>query len=189
MWLTSLTGQEYGVPRLWAFFGLSQILPISFAQNLFYLALLCQPQQSKPKPDSPSLPLTVAFTLPLVISYGACLGVAESSAGTDTLILIILATRVLLMAPMLLPSLGKLGFGRLGREAQLAVVALSAVMIGNRILGDAPEDFMRALTSRPAVSALGFDFVLSVVSYLLWTSLDPKPLKSAGIGELAALSS
>ena len=58
-------GQRRGVPRLWAFFSLSQILPISFTQNLFYIALLRLPNNGFPV----AVPMT--FLVVLVISYGS----------------------------------------------------------------------------------------------------------------------
>ena len=62
-------GVHRRVPRLWAYFALSQILPISFAQNLFYVALLRLP----PANSNKGVMLPRKITAGVVLSYGASL--------------------------------------------------------------------------------------------------------------------
>ncbi|PPJ59857.1 hypothetical protein CBER1_04935 [Cercospora berteroae] len=62
-------GVHRRVPRLWAYFALSQILPISFAQNLFYVALLKLPRGD----SNTGVTLPRNITAGVVLSYGASL--------------------------------------------------------------------------------------------------------------------
>ncbi|KAF2212905.1 hypothetical protein CERZMDRAFT_97399 [Cercospora zeae-maydis SCOH1-5] len=65
-------GLQRRVPRLWAYFALSQILPISFAQNLFFVALLKLPlADSKARAELPR-----RLTTAVVLAYGTSLLVA-----------------------------------------------------------------------------------------------------------------
>ncbi|KAM3414668.1 hypothetical protein BST61_g9826 [Cercospora zeina] len=65
-------GVQRRVPRLWAYFALSQILPISFAQNLFFVALL-----KLPVTDSKTgVRLPRRLTAVAVLAYGTFLFLA-----------------------------------------------------------------------------------------------------------------
>ena len=81
------------MPRLWAFFCLSQILPISFTQNLFYLALSCLPQNDEHVAVAKN-PIFVTL-----IAYSGSLVLATFS---DLLLPSILTARVSLFAPLIL---------------------------------------------------------------------------------------
>jgi hypothetical protein len=65
-------GVHRSVPRLWAYFALSQILPISFAQNLFYVALL----KLSPADSNIEVTLPRKITAGVVLGYGASLVLA-----------------------------------------------------------------------------------------------------------------
>lgn len=68
----SIEGTRRRIPRLWAYFALSQILPISFAQNLFYLARLKAPVTTRRN----VVRLPTAITAVNVLLYGCCLMLA-----------------------------------------------------------------------------------------------------------------
>jgi hypothetical protein len=56
--LLSIEGRRRNIPHLWAFMTLAQIVNLSFAQNLFYIAMLLTPV---PLPESirdPARPVT-----------------------------------------------------------------------------------------------------------------------------------
>lgn len=116
--------------------------------------------------------MTVTLGSLLILGYGACLGAAQASAGTARLIPLVLLTRLLLMTPLLLPALRSLGGTSFGSEAQLGVAILVAGMslrlLYQTLQVNVPSTIISAASSHPAVSALGFDFVISVMSFIAW---------------------
>jgi hypothetical protein len=177
----AVQGRQYGVPRLWAFFAISQILPISFAQNLLYVALSLsatkEPSGQAKKAEVPKL-----FSVAAVALYCSCLANAQVVAGTAWLMPLILAARALLLAPLSLVKT-KLRVTNEGAEDSLSssgiqrvVLTTALVMSGIKALQARDEGWSidavwSALFSHPAVSSLGCDFLLSGVSFLMWTSL------------------
>ncbi|USW57457.1 hypothetical protein Slin15195_G107760 [Septoria linicola] len=83
-------GTRRRVPRLGAFFALSQILPISFAQNLFYIALLKSPASSV----NNRVKLPKALTAGAVLAYGGCLVMAAFPILSEVIIRIMKPRRV-----------------------------------------------------------------------------------------------
>ncbi|CAK4012720.1 Hypothetical predicted protein [Lecanosticta acicola] len=171
-------GLRKRIPRLWAFFALSQILPISFAQNLFYLALL----RSGPPSHAIGIPRTA--TTGLIAAYCICLVAAPYSRGSPYLIPIILFARLLLLLPLHLPFVDdearSAGDTFTPTRAQRIVASLSAVLVARQVYlirqsGASLHDvFARALFGHPAVTTLGFDFFLSVVSSAVWNWTRPR---------------
>lgn len=184
-------GRLRGVPQLWSFFCLSQILPISFAQNLFYVALLLAPETSGQLHFNKSRAvLGAAF-------YCLCLACAQLYAGTEKLVWIILAARAVLMVPLFLEAgrfatvmtAEKVPIDRAtGEELQRIILKTSLIMTGMKAYQAIQEDFTpqaigNALFSNPAVTSLGCDFILSAVSFAAWTYLRPMLTKSTtGVG-------
>ena len=178
-------GRLRGIPQLWSFFCLSQILPISFAQNVFYVALLLAPEASGQLHFNKSRAvLGAAF-------YCLCLACAQLYAGTEKLVWIILAARAVLMVPLCLKAgrfattmaAEKVPIDRAtGEELQRIILKTSLIMTGMKAYQAIQEDFtpqavLKALSSHPAVTALGYDFILSAVSFAAWTYLRPKPTR------------
>ncbi|KAF2169023.1 hypothetical protein M409DRAFT_21034 [Zasmidium cellare ATCC 36951] len=174
----STQGLRQRVPRLWAFFALSQILPISFAQNLFYIALLRSPNV---KGSSVVLPRT--STLVILNAYCACLFVAPYTARGPSLMPTILAARLLLFVPSFLSQPLDLKEGRSSsqerafftqRQAQLAVAVYAVLMTVKQLASIAFQGFalsqiLMALVSHPAVTSLGFDFLVTAISFSTWS--------------------
>lgn len=115
-------GRRLQVPHLWAYFALGQILPISFVQNLFAIAVLLSPSPSTSShPDAKSTPSTTSSNeskseappfirnnsapdaIPRALFY-ALLFIIPLSVDTPVFIPVILAVRLLLFVPLLLPS-------------------------------------------------------------------------------------
>jgi hypothetical protein len=175
-------GRQRGIPQLWSFFCLSQILPISFAQNLFYIALLLSPQNEGQLHFNKSRAVLASAV------YCLCLACAQMYAGTDKLVLIILTARVVLMAPLFLKAgrfatnitTEKVPIDRAtGDELQRIVLKSSIIMTGMKCYqamqeGFSPQSVASALFSHPAVASLGCDFILSAVSFAAWTYLVPR---------------
>ncbi|CAK1367687.1 hypothetical protein CB0940_11545 [Cercospora beticola] len=211
-------GVHRRVPRLWAYFALSQILPISFAQNLFYVALLKLP----PAELKTGVMLPRKITAGVVLGYGASLTLAAFPLIWDVLdrvypitlrkieavpwrcvpprkvevdsrylIPTILVARMLLLLPLFLPKLQReasaASYPRGGSDMQvmqkLVTVCAIAMTAGvGCLLRDLDSMWIEflilefrwwllpALWSHPAVTSLGFDFLLSGVSAGAWVS-------------------
>jgi len=126
-------GRQRQIPDLWTFFALSQILPISFAQNLFYVALLLtwpeteeeeeenQPPSSssssssssgnssdeKIKSNTPSqrtLHFSKTHSILSAAAYCLTLALAQLYASTPALVPIVLLARLCLLFPLLIPA-------------------------------------------------------------------------------------
>jgi len=175
-------GLRLRIPTLWSFFALSQILPISFAQNLFYIAVLRTPKTQT------EIAFSQNTTIRITTAYCVCLLAAPYTAEGPYLIPTILVARVLLLLPMILPrekprvhpnqaKLSKeegtsLNFTHAFAQSVLAVLA--AVMTAYRAYilfsrGASPHDVEVALVSHPAVTALGWDFLVCVISFMVWS--------------------
>lgn len=174
-------GRQRGIPQLWSFFCLSQILPISFAQNLFYIALLLSPQTEGQLHFNKSRAVMASAV------YCLCIACAQMYAGTEKLVLIILAARAVLMAPLFLKAghfattttSEKVPIDRAtGDELQRIVLKTSIIMTGMKVYqameeGFSPQSVTSALFSHPAVASLGCDFILSAASFAAWNYLVP----------------
>jgi len=188
----AMQGRQHNVPRLWAFFCISQILPISFAQNLFYVALLLSKRDETQPARVPKL-MSVA-TLAL---YCSCLANAQLTAGTAWLLPLILVARVFLLVPWALVTKqneGKRETERqsdqyLATEGIIPVLTLtSLVMTAIKVWqikdeGWTLESAWNALFSHPAVSSLGCDFILSTFSFVAWSLLSDESIGKSGIGQ------
>ena len=190
-------GRQRGVPQLWSFFCLSQILPISFAQNLFYVALMLSPQNEGQLHFNKSRAVLASAV------YCLCLACAQMYAGTDKLVLIILLARAVLMAPLFLKAgrfatnmtTEKVPIDRAtGDELQRIVLKSSIIMTGMKGYqamqeGFSPQSVASALFSHPAVASLGCDFILSAVSFAAWTYLVPRKASASTAVPTTAIAS
>lgn len=176
-------GRNRNIPQLWSFFCLGQILPISFAQNLFYLALLLSPEAGG------KLHFHKSHAVLFAGAYCLALAVAQLYAGTDKLIPIILGARAVLMAPLFLKA-GRYEANNIpektpvvratGEELQRIILKSSLIMSGMKVYqcvqeGFSPQAIADGLFSHPAVASLGCDFFLSALSFAAWTLFGPRP--------------
>ncbi|KAK4974101.1 hypothetical protein LTR66_011079 [Elasticomyces elasticus] len=169
-----LEGQRHEMPMLWAFFCLAQILPISYTQNLFYIALLKQTPQ---KTHGVSRPSSKSLILP-GLAYLVCLLVAPYASGSDYLIPVILVARALLLTPGLLQLYGSPKSTVSPSQSpsnRRALVWLSCASLAvwsfttlRTLSKHSIYEMASAVNSHPAVSALGYDFLLSIVSWAAW---------------------
>ncbi|KAF2221483.1 hypothetical protein BDZ85DRAFT_17745 [Elsinoe ampelina] len=171
-------GWQAKVPHLWAFIGLAEILPISFAQNLMYLALLgTSTKQDRAIPGTPTIWLFSG------LGYLACLLFAPSAG--QQIIYVILIARILLAIPFLTrtasnarqPKQSKIrGAISAINALVILVVAVQALLVVSPFSGHFLPDIdnaLRGLDSHPAVSALGYDFLIGSLSSACWTLADP----------------
>lgn len=168
------------MPHLAAYAIISQILPVSFAANLFFLALL---MRSFPKPEANIwTPVPVLKYGPLV-AYFALLTAAQFNIDTVYFMSIVIALRVLLFWPLALGTLLPKSFGhdlpakdvREQNLTQLIVIGLVSINLVcvQTIYTLASNGFnfigmIKAVNNDPAVSALAYDYILGSVSAIVW---------------------
>ncbi|KAK1983826.1 hypothetical protein LZ30DRAFT_463460 [Colletotrichum cereale] len=133
--LLAVEGRRRNIPSVWAYLALAHLVSLSFAQNLFYMALLLTPaptaaaQQERPTstlgrlrhrvfPPKPAnwLPhpalLLASFCITYVLIYWA-----PSTAGTATFAKIAVAGRILSFAPVAIPSVVPASWGTVYSDA------------------------------------------------------------------------
>lgn len=166
-------GHRREVPRLYAFFGLSQILPISFALNLFYVALLRLPQSPVQRQTSTKMLRSPIY---LITAYCAALVVLPMVVASGWLMPMVLLTRILLCVPLFtgrvdgVKRAGDKGtfFGAI--EVNTIAAPIVAFVAGQIYLMGLPtwEEISSALFEHPAVSSLGCDLIISCISAAIW---------------------
>ena len=182
-----IAGSRCGVRRLWSYFLLNQILPVSFSQNLFILALIVAPP---PKTERKLFAANSKLQVAILLAYFWCVSEAPSAVGTTTFFPIQFAIRALLFSPLpvLAPSL-KLSWrtprgSRPGQATIYAayrpawmIISISAIALlvrqSKTILDDnfksAIWEGFRTINEHPAVSALAYDYLIGMTSlYVFW---------------------
>lgn len=171
-----IEGRRHRVPNLWAFFALLEILPTSFAQTLFYI-MLCT------KPQSANLNIRLLSYWPLwyavPLAYAYCLNSAPGYAGQgEWLIYTILAARLLLVLPLVLPlsSLNDETPNTFKHAAtlRLFVFTVAIQFFTQKSIGDLgplnkmSSVLLQAMNSHPAVQTLSYDLLHSLVAFGYW---------------------
>ncbi|KAL8929791.1 MAG: hypothetical protein Q9208_000935 [Pyrenodesmia sp. 3 TL-2023] len=175
----SIEGSRRQVPLIWAYLAIGQILPISFAQCLFFIAMILMPV---PEPSRKmQVPSVLVQCLPLAAYYISVLS-APFSVGKPGFIPIIVIIRVLLVCPFIfrLPTLRSLspstiparslhaGYSASYKMALFCSLVLFVQQTGLAVKEHGIHQVLAAVNSNPAVSALGYDFVLHAVVTCAW---------------------
>ena len=182
--LLTIIGRRRKIPHLWAYAGISQILPVSFAQNLFFLAMLVSPAAEKDEMVWVPHPMLLLVSLAI---YYVFVGLAPYMVGTNAFIGVVITIRLLLLCPLYLPIIVP------GDSAKEYLEARDTQRIFRRIIGHVGTGstvlfvvqtvmtfrevgfnisrFLEAIHDSPAINALGYDYVLSLVSAGLWNSM------------------
>ena len=179
-----MIGRRRRIPHLWAYASISQILPVSFAQNLFFLAMIVSPTAEKD--EMVQVPHPVLLLVCLAIYY-VFVGLAPYMVGTNAFIGVVITIRLLLLCPLYLPMIVPGDSGkeylkvrdtqRIFRRIIGYVGACSAVLFvvqTGMTFKEVGSDFskvLEAIQDSPAISALGYDYMLSLVSAGLWSSI------------------
>lgn len=168
------------MPHLAAYAIISQILPVSFATNLFFLALLMRPL---PKPEANIWTPIPVLKYGSPTAYFALLAAAQFTIDTGYFMSIVVGLRVLLFWPLALATMLPKSFGhglpatnvREQNLTQLIVIGLISINLvciqtmytlasnGFSFIG-----MFKAVNDNPAVSALGYDYILGSVSAIVW---------------------
>lgn len=169
-------GTRLEIPHLWAYFALDQILPVSFTQNLFLTAILVQDSQKLDGNGTwEPAPRTLQFMV--VLTYIASLVAASQSGQRPSwLFPVLFSTRILLFAPYLVlqPSRGpgtrrallrSLDTTLQGYRQSFAVLFLAGFLMQAVQTMRLPSKSFpwSTLKDDPAISALGYDFFLSIM--------------------------
>lgn len=148
---------------------MSQILPISFAQNLFYIALIRQPSGITQPVD-----VWPRGNVVVILVYSLGLAMAPRTAQTSALMPLIIIARLLLFSQMLLV---KTGAGSTSpsfvRRLQTPIAVMAGLLFVRQaylaIQEGGIQNIAMAVFEHPAVSALGIDLLLCIVSYMIWS--------------------
>jgi hypothetical protein len=173
--LILLVGTKNEIPNLWAYFLLDQILPVSFTQNLFLVAILLKPKVKRIGHWQYSGRL---LHVVIVVAYLGSLLAAPLSVGKSFFFPVIFAARFLLFAPFALsrPYIARNltnGSGAVDMGGyRAALVTLCIGGFGLQVVQAARLLPMiipvAALNDNAAVSALGHDFLLGIFSLIVF---------------------
>ncbi|KAK4039677.1 hypothetical protein C8A01DRAFT_36300 [Parachaetomium inaequale] len=122
--LLAIEGRRRRIPHLWAYALLPHLVSLSFAQNLFYVALLQTPspipsQETRiaqvlhrmlPKKPNNWFPKLSLLLVPLALNYLVTLWL-PSTAGTPSFPTAVLLTKLLTLAPLILPAITPASWG------------------------------------------------------------------------------
>lgn len=187
---------RHSIPRLWAYFILDQILPVSFTQNLFSLFLLLRRHDSY---GTTRLlrPLSSNLQILLVFTFGAVLGMGSYSVKAGWLFPVLFVTRLLLFSPFLLLQPAVLpadasarsrfrslsAVGRLGRHEGKWALGLTIASIAFQLRIGLSQysvtEISSALNSSSAVSALGYDVLLGISSLAVYAFMGNEAVESS----------
>lgn len=194
-WSVMLAEQQRarGIPRLWLFMLLAQIVAVSFASNLFFLAVAAYAEDggdaaskdkakgtkgtkgTKGSKDAAENPCP-SMWYDVIIAVSGALGIASHSAVDEPYFLpLLLVPHILGFAPLLLNRVitARAGSASLGWPRLATYITSAAVLLAWASLGLAAEEGRRPiwwhlLYDHPAVSSVGWDVVCSTVSYGAW---------------------
>ncbi|EDR06360.1 uncharacterized protein LACBIDRAFT_294714 [Laccaria bicolor S238N-H82] len=165
-------GPQHHVKHLWAYMLLGQLVAISVASNLFYIALLLSEPSPLPKNSraNPRLWLSVLISL---------LSVATSPFTNErTFLPNLLVMHALLFLPLLWTPKSPSRFSLHTSMLYLIIFVISAAIRARTVIAatvvsnDSPfTNAWNILHSHPAQSSIGWDVVWSTLSFITWTGL------------------
>ena len=180
-----VTGSRRQVPHLWAYLLIGQVLPISFAQSLFLVAMILYPT-----PDLNSImqvPSLLSQCIPLAAYYIFVFS-APSTVDKPSFISVVVAIRLLLLCPFIFRLQVSHTFGskaiptqniHSGYSASYNMGLLCSLVLFLQqtyvaLMGNGFGTVVAAINSNPAVSTLGYDSIFYVVLSLAWSTFNPK---------------
>ncbi|KAF5319784.1 hypothetical protein D9611_012885 [Ephemerocybe angulata] len=188
-----IEGSRHQITHVWAYMILGQVVAISVASNLFYVALLSstRPKRSdKDKSTDADIAVPAKLWLPILISI---LTIATSPFTTETTFLPnLLVMHALLIVPLLSISPLKHTKSWFKLSIFYLLIFLISIPIRSRTMlaaaGSLPETDASALAlvqeqwkvlhSHPAQSSIGWDVVWSSLSFIVWSALTPSASRS-----------
>ncbi|KAI0439296.1 hypothetical protein F4803DRAFT_531829 [Xylaria telfairii] len=120
-------GRRRKIPLLTALLALAHLVNLSFAQNLFFLALLLTPSPVNPYPDSPDpLPDVRFFYGAITLSFGFTL-ILPYAAGTSDFTKVALLARASTFLPVFIPKIVPSRWGTVQRRPYGAYESLTGL--------------------------------------------------------------
>ncbi|KDQ17486.1 hypothetical protein BOTBODRAFT_185652 [Botryobasidium botryosum FD-172 SS1] len=167
-----IEGRRWDIPHTWAYMLLGQVVAISVASSLFFLALSLSPAPSTTSRKGVTR-VSLTLYLPLLLSF-ATIFATPYTVGTPNFLPNLLAMHALLVIPlipldhiMLLPMRVSTLYG--------VLTALSLVFRLRTTLPliSFPSHFVRDAwvvlqDTHPAQSSIGWDVVWSTIAFLVW---------------------
>jgi len=174
--LMATKGRQHNVKHLWAYMLLGQLVAISVASNLFYLALSLAPKAPPPVPESTASRASSALWISVLVSL-ITVGLTPFTA-EKTFLPNLLIMHTLLMLPLMVsPSNTRSRFS-VPLSTLYTSIFLGALAMHTRTsyiaFAHDPSSFLsmtwNALYSHPAQSSIGWDVVWSSVSFVVWSA-------------------
>jgi len=174
------TGREHGVKHVWAYMLFGQLVAISVATNLFFLALV-PPAKEKKKVASAAAPRAGARSVPSVLWLSVLASLATvilvpHSLQHNYFLSNLLVMHALLVLPLLpLPASSSRAVRlRIPTRTLYRLVALLSAAVRVRTatvsgsLTTGPGTLWAVLNSHPAQASIGWDVVWTTISILIW---------------------
>ncbi|CAK5274311.1 unnamed protein product [Mycena citricolor] len=175
---------NYAVKLVWAYMLLGQLVAISVASNLFYLALVLSPPVSGSRTNAKASPVLFACV-------SMALGAVYLSPWTDgtTFLPNLLVMHGVIMIPLLLPAKFVKNSERSVLSVPLPMMHILVFAIALALhtrstataLGDPPMsvlDFVNkawtTLHSHPAQASIGWDIIWTSISFVVWVVMLPQ---------------
>jgi hypothetical protein len=157
-------GHFDAVPGLWKYFVLAQILPTSFAQHLFLLVLTLQRSLSSRSPSTQSTGKEERrkSRLPFLGIFIVAAKILDTAR--DSLFWIA-TIRAIILTPYFVPRRVQISLSKTWTYVCYAGIVASTVLKVRTIEWDA---LRHALDEHPAVSALGYDFIIGVAGAVIY---------------------
>ena len=189
--ILGILGKRYNIKHVWAYMLLGQIVAISVASNLFYLALvLSEPSVSSRRHDLSLKRRTVSLRLVVSVLLSLVTVALSPFTSSKTFLPNLLVMHVLLFVPLISinntssspetsPAPFSINLNTLYRIIHLACAGIHIrtviAAIGSlQSTSKSPDIFREAWTtlySHPAQSSIGWDIIWTSSSFIVWILL------------------
>ncbi|KNZ78368.1 hypothetical protein J132_01021 [Termitomyces sp. J132] len=187
-------GREHGVRHIWAYMLLGQLVAISVASNLFYLALILRPTTPDPKlrkSKDAMLAAPASLYIPVFLSLATVMYSPHTTVQDRTFLCNLLAMHALTFIPLITPPISgplpRISFGALTAFLSLLSFMLhvraSLHALHSISLNDGEISSLRTWTTfasnawnvlhahHPAQSSIGWDVVWTILSLSVWSTV------------------
>lgn len=160
-------GRARNVPHLWAYMLLGQVVAISFAMNLFFIAMLLHPRSPSAVAAAVRDGKWQLLSALVAASYAFIYSTPEM-VGTKRFLQVVLVPHGLLLLPCVFG--GMAGGGKL----PYAINGIASIVFRAKVLyqvgvdATLPGRLWRELNAHPAVSSVGWDVIMVITSVVVW---------------------
>ncbi|KAF8877433.1 hypothetical protein BD779DRAFT_110918 [Infundibulicybe gibba] len=188
--LLATIGRQHRIRHIWAYMLLGQLVAISVASNLFYLAIILSPITAPPTRDGLSARPTLWISVLLSL---VTIGISPFTSDA-TFLPNLLVMHILIVIPLWSSRTSVIRRGADPPRFSIKVETLYRLSLGMSLLirsrtilvasagVQSVSQFSSAvwdtLYSHPAQSSIGWDVIWTTVSFLLWVLLGPSGCKT-----------